>query len=471
MDGTFKRSSFHFLCFGILLVVFAEATHIPAYPKILEHFNVGAGHAVWMQLGFALGLTGLQPLMGWISDSFGQKKVILLGAFLMAAGSCLIAIAPYFWVMVLGLFLKGVSGAAVIPAGVAFVGKYFSEERRGKALGLYGFYTVIGALFGPLLSGVFVDQLGWFFIFWLCAVFGLISFMLFLYGVPKDEGQKSVSFDFMGVLFVLIILTSLLTIPTFINNYGFTSWMWLPSFVIFVIAFLLLVVIEKRQKQPLLDIEYAATRRFWAPSVIAVLMFTTFSSVLFLLTFFIQSVQGKSSTMVGLLEMPLFLLMALANLLSGKFMGKFTARQLIGVSIALLVAGTGMLAFTSENTTFLYLFISMSLIGTGIGLVGPVIKAVILSKAVPERVGVISFTYITIENVASRVGASFAIVMFAIFVSGGNAVSALSSTALILTIFSAVAFLFISLIPKRAEGIKSETNDTMKIDATDSVEM
>ena len=200
-------------------------------------------------------------------------------------------------------------------------------------------------------------------------------------------------------------------------------------------------------------------------------MFTTFSSVLFLLTFFIQSVQGKSSTMVGLLEMPLFLLMALANLLSGKFMSKFNARQLIGVSIALLVAGTGMLAFTSENTTFLYLFISMSLIGTGIGLVGPVIKAVILSKAVPERVGVISFTYITIENVASRVGASFAIVMFAIFVSGGNAVSALSSTALILTIFSAVAFLFIVLIPKRVEGIKSETNDTMKIDATDSVEM
>lgn len=451
------RRSFHFLCLGILLVVFAEATHIPAYPKMLEHFQLGAGYSVYMQLGFALGLTGFQPLMGWLSDTFGQKIVILFGAALLSIGSLLIASAPAFWVLVVGLFLKGFSGAAVIPAGVSFVGKYISHEQRGKTMGIYGFYTVIGGLAGPLLSGIFVDQLGWNSIFFLCSLLGVITFLLFAFGVPDVKGNKSASFDFLGVLFVFLLLGGLLTVPTFINNYGISSWMWVPALAVSVVSFILLLVVEKRQKKPLLDIQYAKTRNFWAPSVIAVIMYMSFSSVMYVLTFFVQSVQGKSSMVVGMLQFPLFLTMALANIVSGRLISKISTRRLIGSSIVVLVAGVGMLSMAKVDTSFLYLFISMSLIGTSIGTVGPVVKSVIVSKASPSRLGVVSFTYITIENVASRVGASFALVTFALFSAGGHAVGALSSTALLLTIFTAASLLFLVFIPKKIAGNQQET--------------
>ncbi|MDQ6600461.1 MFS transporter [Bacillus salipaludis] len=451
MEEKFIRRSFHFLCLGILLVVFAEATHIPAYPKMLEHFHLGAGYAVYMQLGFALGLTGFQPLMGWLSDSFGQKIVVLFGAGFLAVGSILVAAAPAFWVLVVGLFLKGFSGAAVIPAGVSFVGRYFTQQQRGKTMGIYGFYTVIGGLAGPILSGILIDRFGWNSIFFLCSFFGVISFLLFALGVPNVKGQKSKSFDFLGVIFVFLLLGGLLTVPTFINNYGISSWMWVPALVVSILSFLLLLAVEKKQKKPLLDIKYAKTRTFWGPSIIAVIMYMSFSSVMYVLTFFVQSVQGKSSTVVGLLQFPLFLTMAVANIISGRLMGKYSPRRLIGIAIALLVAGVGMLSMARTATSFIYLFISMSLIGSAIGTVGPVVKSVIVSKASPTRLGVISFTYITIENVASRVGASFALVAFALFSAGGNASSALSTTALLLTIFTAVSFLFLMFIPKKNE--------------------
>ncbi|AZU62647.1 MFS transporter [Neobacillus mesonae] len=448
MEEKVIRKSFHILCLGILLVVFAEATHIPAYPKMLEHFQLGAGYSVYMQLGFALGLTGFQPLMGWLSDSFGQKIVIFIGAVLLAIGSLFIALAPTFWVLVLGLFLKGFSGAAVIPAGVAFVGKYFSKEQQGKMMGIYGFYTVIGGLAGPIVSGILIDRFGWNAIFFLCSMLGVIAISLFAFGVPHAKGVKSTSFDFLGVLFVFLLLGGLLTVPTFINHYGVDSWMWAPAFAVSVVSFLFLLVVEKRHKKPLLDIQYAKTRTFWVPSAIAVILYMSFSSVMYVLTFFVQSVQGKPSTIVGLLQFPLFLTMALANIISGRLMATFTTRRLIGVSIGLLVAGVGMLSMARIDTSFLYLFIAMSFIGTSIGTVGPVVKSVIVSKAAPSRLGVISFTYITIENVASRVGASFALVTFAIFTAGGNAAGALSSTAILLTVFTAVSFLFLLLLPK-----------------------
>ncbi|MEK3853919.1 MFS transporter [Cytobacillus sp. FSL H8-0458] len=449
------NKSFHFLCLGILLVVFAEATHIPAYPKMLENFDLTAGYAVYMQLGFALGLTGFQPLMGWLSDSFGQKIVILTGAGLMAIGSILIAAAPAFWVLVAGLFLKGFSGAAVIPAGVTFVGRYFSGEKRGKTMGVYGFYTVVGGIAGPILSGIFVDKFGWSSIFFLCASFGVISFLLFSFGVPNIKGEKSASLDFLGVLFVFLVLGGFLTVPTFINNYGIDSWMWVPALAISILSFIFLLGVEKRQKKPLLDIEYAKTRNFWVPSVIAVIMYMSFSSVMYVLTFFVQSVQGKSSTIVGLLQFPLFLTMAVANIISGRLMGRFSARRLIGTSITMLVIGVGMLIMAKIDTSFSYLFISMSFIGTAIGTVGPVVKSVIVSKAHPSRMGVVSFTYITLENVASRVGASFALVTFALFAASGNAVGALSSTALLLTVFTAISYLFLVLVPNNQDDRES----------------
>ncbi|ASN06153.1 MFS transporter [Virgibacillus necropolis] len=464
MEEKSIRKSFHILCIGVTFVVFAEASGLVAYPKMLENFDLSTGYAVWMQLGFALGLTGFQPLFGWLGDYFNQKMVIILGSILLTIGSSLVALAPFFWVLVVGMFIKGVAGAAVIPAGFTYVGKFFNDEQRGKALGIFGFYSVIGGVLGPVISGVFVDSLGWTSIFWFCALLGIVSFLLFFTGVPKVQGKKSGSFDFLGVIFVLLTLIGILTIPTFINSYGISSWMWLPPFGVFVIAFLLLIVVEKKQKDPLVDINYAANRNFWVTSIISVLLFVTFSSVMYLLTFFVQGVQEKSSTIVGLLQMALFATMAVANLLSGRWMSRLSARFMIGLSIVLLVGGSGMLIAVTVETSFLYLLISMCLIGIGIGFAGPATRAVVLSKADPSRLGAITFTYTMIENTAQRVGASFAIVTYALFVAGGNAVSALSSTALILTILTAMSFIFLYLIPKKVKGFQGVTESAQKVE-------
>ncbi|QHS23422.1 MFS transporter [Virgibacillus sp. MSP4-1] len=454
------RRAFHVLCLGVLFVVLAQATHIAAYPKMLEAFELGPGYSVWMQLGFALGLTGFQPFFGWVGDSYSQKVVILIGSALLVIGAVLVAVAPFFWVLVVGLFIKGVAGSAVIPAGFTYAGKFFKNEKRGKALGIFGFYSVIGGVIGPLLSGTFVDSMGWSSIFWLCAALGVVTFVIFAAWIPVVKGDKPESFDFLGVVFVIFILLGLLSIPTFINNYGVSSMMWTPSLGLFALSFLILIWLERKRKEPLLDIEYAANRNFWVISIIAVLMFVTFSSVMYILTFFIQDIQGKSSTVVGLLQMPLFISMAIANLLCGRWMSKFSARSLIGASIAILVTGSGMLAFVNLNTSFLYLFFAMSFIGTGIGLVGPALRGVVLSKANAARMGVVTFTYTLIENASQRVGASFGLVAFALFAAGGNAVAAMSKTALALTIFSALAFLFLFLIPKKVTGFKKSDQAT-----------
>src|SRR5699024_8702151 len=221
LDENSINSGFYFVCVGAFFIMLSLSTHLPAYPHMLEQFNLNAGYAVWMQLGLAVGLTGFQPLLGWIGDSFGLKLVLLLGGLFMILGSLLVAFAAFI---------------------------------------------TIGAVFGPLISGSIVDGFNWQMSFIFTAVLGVLSFLLFL-GVPYVSIDKRPKLDIGGVVFVIILLLGLLTIPTFINTYGFSSGMWLPSFGVFVIALILLIVVERKQETPLIDIRYITNKVFWVPTL------------------------------------------------------------------------------------------------------------------------------------------------------------------------------------------------------------
>src|SRR5699024_12342280 len=108
MDERSIRKDFHFLCIGVFFIVLIMATGLPAYPKILDTFGLTSGYAVRLQLGVALGLTGFQPLFGWLGDVFGQIAVILFGAALMAIGPALTAVTPIILLLVVGMFVKGI---------------------------------------------------------------------------------------------------------------------------------------------------------------------------------------------------------------------------------------------------------------------------------------------------------------------------------------------------------------------------
>lgn|SRR5699024_6742995 len=462
LDENSINRGFYFVCVGAFFIMLSLSTHLPAYPHMLEQFNLNAGYAVWMQLGLAVGLTGFQPLLGWIGDSFGLKLVLLLGGLFMILGSLLVAFAGDFWVLVVGLFLKGVAGACVAPSGVAYAGKFMIGEQRGKAMGTFAAFITIGAVFGPLISGSIVDGFNWQMSFIFTAVLGVLSFLLFL-GVPYVSIDKRPKLDIGGVVFVIILLLGLLTIPTFINTYGFSSGMWLPSFGVFVIALILLIVVERKQETPLIDIRYITNKVFWVPTLVSVLVFIGYSGVMYLLTFFVQSVQGKSATTVGILQMAIFGGTSLAAYISGRLLKLFTARMIIGTAIAIFLIGIIMLSFVHLETSFSFLFTSMSCIGIGVGFMTPAVKALVVSKASQNRINVVAFTNSVIENIAQRLGASFALVAFTTFSASGNNVKAMSTTSWIIMVFIALAFCFLILIPKRIEGIHEDIGGTKTI--------
>ncbi|PID15099.1 MFS transporter [Sporosarcina sp. P34] len=456
-DQSINRG-FLFISFGAFFIMLSLATHLPAYPHMLAEFNLTPGYAVWMQLGLAIGLTGFQPLLGWIGDSFGLKIVILIGGMFMVIGSLLVAFSFSFWVLVLGLFFKGISGAAIAPSGIAYAGKFMVGTQRAKAIGTFAAFITIGAVFGPVISGMIVDTANWQASFIFTAILGGLGIALFAF-VPHVKVQARKKLDVLGLIFVIALLLGLLTIPTFINSFGIESGMWIPSLLVFVTALIILIFVEKKQKAPLLDLEYVANRNFWVPTTIAVFIFLGYSGVMYLLTFFVQSVQGKAATTVGFLQMAVFLGTSVAAYLSGRIMKKLSARLVIGSGILVFSSGIIMLNFVTLTTSFTYLFIAMSLVGIGVGFQTPVVKGLVVSKASTERMNVVTFTNTVIENLAQRMGASLALVAFSIFSASGNNVGAIVNTSWVIMGFIVIALFFLPLIPRAIPGIHTSEDD------------
>lgn len=454
-SSTLRRNNiaFYFLCAGVFFTMLSLATHLPAYPHILMEFELDASAAVWMQLGLAFGITGFQPLFGWIGDTYSQKLILIAAGVFMAIGSLLIVFSPYFWVLVVGLFFKGLSGAAVIPTGVSYAGRIFEGERRGRALGLFAFSLTIGALFGPLVSGAFVDGLGWVSIFWVAAILGIVSLTLFAIGVPAIQPEKRRKFDWPGVILTFIAMASILTVPTTISIFGFNSGLWLPSLIAFILTLIILIYMESRTKEPLLDMEYAKNKLFWNPSLIILLLGLGYSGVMYLLTFFVQDVQGRSGTLVGILQSIVFLTTSLASLLVGRYLKRLSTRITLAISILFFMIGLIITSTFNVNTPNITMFIAMAFIGTGFGMTTPILKGIIVSEVDISRINVVTYTNTVIEQVSQRLGASFALVAVGLFTAVGDAGSAISKTTIIFIVISASSLLTLRLIPKTITGI------------------
>lgn len=120
--------------------------------------------------GLYTGLVYLTPMIGgWLGDQvFGQRKTVLLGAGLMAAGHLLMAFEASFLIALLLLIL----GSGCLKGNIsAQVGALYSRQdpMRTSAYSLFNLGINIGAFVAPLVCGTVGELYGWHYGFALAA--------------------------------------------------------------------------------------------------------------------------------------------------------------------------------------------------------------------------------------------------------------------------------------------------------------
>jgi MFS family permease len=161
-------------------------------PTLMDEFKSGAtviaGAASLYML--VTGLTG--PIAGKLTDKYGPKKLILIGAAIGAAGLMLLGVANAVWHLYAFYFIVGIgmSGAGFVPVGVA-ISNWF-DRRRGVAMGITMAGVSLGAIVIAPLAHYLIVGTGWRMAFVilgaLTAVLIIIPIMFVMRNRPEESG-------------------------------------------------------------------------------------------------------------------------------------------------------------------------------------------------------------------------------------------------------------------------------------------
>lgn len=217
--GRVGRSPRVLLALASIAVAFAAAdTYVVvlALPEMMSSVGLPIDQlqrAAPIVSGFLLGYVAMLPMIGRIADLRGRVPVLLLGLVVFAAGSWLTALAFDLPSMVVGRFLQGVGGGALVPATLGLVADLYPAERRGVPLGLVSAVQEIGSVLGPLLGALVLAVADWRAIFALNLAVGLVlaAALRALTGREGEARRTTGRPDLLGAVLLLaaVVATSL----------------------------------------------------------------------------------------------------------------------------------------------------------------------------------------------------------------------------------------------------------------------
>lgn len=174
---------------SILAIVFIDLIGfgmiIPILPLYAQRFQ-----ATEWQIGLLLASYSFMqflasPILGWFSDRYGRKPVLLCSLIGSATGYILMADANSLTMLFLARILAGVAGASVGTAS-AYIADITPPENRSKRIGLIGAAFGIGFVLGPAIGGL-LSQWSVIAPFWFAAVLSILNAVLMWIVLPEPD--------------------------------------------------------------------------------------------------------------------------------------------------------------------------------------------------------------------------------------------------------------------------------------------
>jgi MFS transporter, Spinster family, sphingosine-1-phosphate transporter len=143
-------------------------------PLVQDEFHlskVQIGYLTSAFLGFYMIAA---PFVGPLADRYSRKLIIVLGAIFWSGLTLLTAFTHTYTELLIRHTLVGVGEATFVTIAPTFVADLFSEQVRGRILGVFYLAIPVGSAAGYLLGGNLAPHYGWRFPFYIAAAPGFL---------------------------------------------------------------------------------------------------------------------------------------------------------------------------------------------------------------------------------------------------------------------------------------------------------
>jgi sugar phosphate permease len=169
-----------------------------------------------------------------------------------------------------------------------------------------------------------------------------------------------------------------------------------------------LVVLESRRREPLVDMRYFRSAPFSGAALIGVVALATLGGFLFVNTLYLQDVRGYSALQAGLLTIPMAAMLGVLSTVSGRLVASRGPRLALIMSGGLIAVGAILLIGLSAHTAVWYLIVAYLVYGAGAGLVSAPITNTALSGMPRDQAGVAGAIASTCRQTGAALGVAVA---------------------------------------------------------------
>ena len=428
-------------------------------PAFVKDLGLEYNNTTWTALAMSVSTAAFAPILGKLGDVIGRRVTLLLGILIFIFGNIMTAVAPSLWFMLAARFVVGIGSAAIAPVVIAYIVGEFPPDKTSGGFSLYMLISSAAVIFGPTLGGIIIERSGWRVMMWICVLISVIVFFAcLLTNKEKKTARKSLSsFDGLGSVFVLIFFSLTLCIPSFGQNFGWSSLAFVFVLIAALLSLIILVLVERKAKTPILQGSFMKRRAFILSVAALFLTQGLMQANMTNLIVFVNYTQPENTVISGYAISIMYIGMSLGSILLGPLADKFEPKRILSVSFVITGIGCALMLLFSPVTSVLLLAASLGILGFGLGANATIFMRVVLSEIPMKKAGASTGTYGLFRDLAAPFGVAVFVPLFTNRVTANismgideisAAVSSIKLLALTEIICVAVGLAAVVLLPK-----------------------
>ena len=393
-----------------------------ALPALQTNLNATAADVQWVIESYALLLSALLLVGGSLGDHYGRRRVFVLGVAIFAVASGLCGFAGNIHQLIAARAVQGFGAALLVPGSLAIISNSFSEQERGRAIGVWSAFSAITTGIGPVLGGWLIEHVSWRAVFFINLPLAFAVVLISLRHVAENSDKETSRIDWLGAVLAALGLGAVVYGLIESPQVGFNDRSVIVALAAGIILLSLFLFVESHVSQPMLPLTLFRSRTFAGTNLLTFLLYAALGGTLFFLPLNLIQVQHYSPTAAGAVLLPFILIMSLLSRWSGGLVSRYGAR--IPLILGPLITAIGYLLFLLPGIGGNYwtnFFSPVVVLGLGMAITVAPLTTTVMGSLARERAGVASGVNNAVARTASLVAiAVLGVVMLQVFKTNLN---------------------------------------------------
>jgi EmrB/QacA subfamily drug resistance transporter len=392
------------VAFGLFMIMLDNTVVNVALPSIRADLGISVSQLEWVVNGYALTFGVLLLTGGKLADMFGRRRIFMTGLVIFTVSSFFCGFASTEGVLIGARVVQGVGAALMNPATLSIIAATFPPRQRGTAIGIWAGVSALALAIGPLVGGIITEHVSWSWVFYINVPIGILGLLAARIFIDESRDTSEQRLDLAGLATSAIALFALTYALIKSNEEGWGDPLVVGLFAVAAVFFALFIVVETRQRLPMLDLRLFRNASFTSANAVMFLIGLAMFGMFFFISIYVQNVLGYSPVQAGATFLPMTVLIILVAPNAGRLADKLGPRAMMVPGLALVTLSLILFSFQDESSTFWTLFPALILGGFGMAMaMAPTTSAAM--HAVPvDKAGVGAAVINSMRQVGGAVG-------------------------------------------------------------------